>query len=1827
MRAALWALAAVALWAGGAQAQVAHDLAVTRVSSRMTEAPLALPDSDALLTVDGYVTAPEWAGDGRAPAVTVELQVGSRGRDLQGNVVVLGAVAVARLSVRWDALVPDPRNPRPAPSARFQVPFSDGPLRAWASAHQGDTWMVQVVVDPDRAIDEGRDRAALLNNTAFIEAGGSFRPVSGQGTLGAVTVTYVDPSGIGPAGACPDADVRVDPEAAGLIWAPAAGGPWSGTLSAGLCMDWALGGNGVDYDLAAAVGPPAAAVASAEIGGVTVRMAGALGGQGFTPALVGVAAANTTTHAQELVGVAERPRPAGLPGVFIAPNPAPIADFASIRLRPSQPLWVNPGELPFSLRMAALQIDPDQVTFSWDRAWSHLDRVRDPQDPRGRTTRLWSNDARFTRVGGGPGVAQVGPDGITTTVQVGAASTGLHFPRVEVTWQGQALQVQASGLVRGAVASGDGTRVAFAQREDCPSCAEASGNRQAHAADSQGPLLQDGDGTVMARVVLDPEVSDRVRWGGDAGGRRTFERDQDHGRPLVFVAPGFRATGTGATGDVAAWLQGAWAAEVGEADAPRPGAVYPLGSAQRARGNHFMAGLTAGPQIYRDGQGQPQEGLGASLAGTQTQVGFGGPEQPLFTAVDANPGTKYVLRPGGVTGVFNTDQPPLADVYGYAFAFDRFGFRQVSNRVDPYSWIDGQVRVEGRADFGVAFTALTLECSGQIGSGQMVPSDCRADPPVNCDQRLRAWKAPYEVGSFSFVPPEGEGQCFAGPRALFTDGTVQVQALDEKLDLSARWAPDGSATDATVGGRTANAFDRRGGEAFRVRLDEAIELAPAQGGLDEGWFAMTGRLPLPFWDAPRAAFRFENGAAGPAQTLVARPDALPANWATGALAAVAERLEVEPQALRAHYRWGSTPFELDLPVRFALGRAAGGQPPQLVGLPRRDFDLVVMRAYAGTQRITPNTTTVVFGASADFDKVLQTDVDLHLDLNDPESVARADAFLARFLPGNGPWIGPVVNTVRHYLSLTRRITGSGFNAFLEQQVRAGIDALVRPVYGQLARAIRQLQALPAQVGQIGVSEVRRQVQRLLDPLRQFIDQHMQQFYLTWPGLVLEARVAIQANVGIPAQTLQGLQVNLDRLRDTLNAFDQLDQGLDAVDQRLVALAGQLDGTLQQGQQRAQQALAALDAALLLLDPGSGLRLAECAPNLPNEHLFMAAFDEARDAVAQAINAIQGNQVVQVAVAVASLVGVNQSTVQRAEAEIRAKAEEVADQFDAAVDDVTAEFGVVCPLLQDTLSEHRAELQAVRDAVAALDAAGALQTLRDQLAGASDRARTFVDRTRGYLAVIRGTLRELIDDTEALINGELPARLDVPNVQILQVNLQTRFRVISPLFIWYAPDVGGQAMSFVNLFEQLVIESFEGFIAELVAIPNQALAQLNRQLSFPTEDELVERLVTAIMGSEAARAVDEAVHTALTTVLGRLDVLGNRLFDTVNELLQAALARLESAIEEALAAANSVLKAIPISSAKVDGLATIRGNQLELLHVGAEWTMKGDGADDSTTYKAALDISRWTANGKGANCVEGTAAAGYIDALISGYDLPLTVSGSDLTLKRVTLGFTLRDLPNLGLAPIGILGAIETVGVIDFKTFELFDLGLAVGAGAEETYVGATGGARFSGTQIEAAFLAGRTCDPAIIELLDPQVASFLELSGPFVGAYARGSASIPVWNNGCALTVGVGADAGAWVLQGPRVGGLVGGSLWGEALCIAALRGSLTALADYNDGQFSFRGEGFAVAGLGFDCDPHTWTSVPRSRRDSWCGTGDAQFQATYRNGWDLGTPSTSAIH
>ena len=215
-------------------------------------------------------------------------------------------------------------------------------------------------------------------------------------------------------------------------------------------------------------------------------------------------------------------------------------------------------------------------------------------------------------------------------------------------------------------------------------------------------------------------------------------------------------------------------------------------------------------------------------------------------------------------------------------------------------------------------------------------------------------------------------------------------------------------------------------------------------------------------------------------------------------------------------------------------------------------------------------------------------------------------------------------------------------------------------------------------------------------------------------------------------------------------------------------------------------------------------------------------------------------------------------------------------------------------------------------------------------------------------------------------------------------------------------------------------------------------------------------------------------------------------------------------------------------------------------------------------------------------------------------------GLPIGIKEAALGFTLD-----GGIPIGVFGRIYTSGELNFEAAAIKDIGLEFGLGAIENYVGGKASGRIESYTINVlAFYFGKSCDFGVLERLDPEVASFIGKVVPLEGIYVRGAVSLPIINYGCFLTIGAGVDLGIWYLSG-IFGGLFGGSVYGEAICLVSIKGKITLMGLKSGDDYKFQGNGWIAGGIGF-CEPGDWNSIADVRDDDWCLTGDASFGATY---------------
>ena len=1714
---------------------------------------------------------------------------------------------------------------------------------AWiaiASARAGFLTAVsfEVRLDSEDVVGEGGTVATeVTDNLAAVAAPALPLPLSGRLNYGPAATTLTSVSAVdGPSGVCPAGTWELLAGTSGL-WDPGTSWDevaWEVNPAFGnhLCASALYNADAGRFDLAATDARVGFETATGTFGGRDLRLFFLFDETGATPLLTaGVLPPWHSLHGD----AGGRPLPRGV-GALLFNQFFPssgLGDFDGLSMTSTVPLWLQARDLPFSFLLGDYRLDSLGLTLGYaavhyqnDLPYSVLDERR--VSWKGPKT----NDIRFVR----PVDTADQPDtsltldaaGIAGHVVFDASFGRTHFPQTQTRFEKFALDLR-DGEIAGAQPLGR-SEYEMSLRTTCAECGTATGTDVAYSIASDGAERITRDGSTMLRT----SVSGDAAWGPSLLegllNVNVFRRLDDAGLRGIFFLPGFRIARSDADpsrSPVDSLLGMRGIVPEGDAFGPADPNTHDFLTYDEARrGNRFMAGLTVGPEFYSTevagNQNQPLRGVGENLAGTRTRIALGGVSAPVFETVRNNAGTKYVVRPGGVTGVFNTDDAdaPSPDVYGYDMDFHRFAYRMVSNRLDSYSWIDGRVNVPGRGGFNVPFDALTLTCTGALGGGSV--------PGGTPGQDLDAWRTRFKLRGMSFQAAAGADACTDSNRELHTRMRTDVKALSAPLDLDAAWTPVGEPISAKVTGSTLAEVDRGvSGPGFKLQI-KTVALGGDAGEM-EGWFDLRGTMLLPFWNALKSAVRVENRTADAAEKSAVLDESLVAGvagWASEPNSTVVSALAALTYPLT--YRWIAD-FELSLPVRYD-GTRLTSEPPRFVGK-KQSKDLSVIVIDGGIDHVDPTRTKVSFGASADIEKIRASVARVQIDLGDPESLTRADAFIDGLLPG--PDVHPFTTGAGALQSALTNVldhAGEQLDDFMENGIREQIRSVIHTPVQLAAAQITAVQSLPGRAIDLVFEPLHGAVDAAISPLAASLDAQVMDLYTQIPAAIETAsndlnttgtlsNPALIASLRAKAAELKAAMGLVDSGLDTL--YTKTTQAKTAIE----ALRGQVDGIVDP----AVAQLDTLDAALDTLGFATCENLSGLTGDAANP--IVKRIRQVRDEIDGLVGALKDNQIINIALQVASLVGVDTSIVENARRDIRELAEDLEERVSAAVAEINDALACGTTGIASVLDEAHTLLAGIRTVM--VNAKGQFKAAIDDIVTPVPPAFDAFGGTQAAIILVRSQSSKLVQVADRMV-GDLDRLLSNTTVGlelgITAVDVQAALDGLlsSSGLAWTYPIAGPPTHTIVRQLALFITLFFDGFIDSVASMTHARMASVISAMPFPNAEEMEEHVTNMIMTSPAIEAVDRAVHEGFVFVSKSAGDIVGHFTDQANTLLQAVVDHFNALVAGLLSAANGALSAVPVKAAKLDGFATINGNDLERLHIGAEWTMN-EGAQTGTTYSAALDVSSWSANGKGAACGLG-AGAGLLDAVITAYNLPMKIGSSGLTLKKIYLGFTLA-----GLSPVAVFGGLETAGKLTFQAFKLFDMALMAGLSRGlpsgdpgETYLGAKASAQFDDVAMKAAFLLGRVCDPAVFQAIDPQVSEFLGLTEAFNGVFVRGGASFPIWKNGCALTVGVGADVGAWYLQGSAgesFGGLVGGEAWGQALCIASLKGSVTTMGQY-DGSFSFQGSGWGGAGVGW-CSPEDWHSVADVRDDGWCGTGDAQFKASYKSGdWSVSDLHTSAI-
>ncbi|MCA9514057.1 MAG: hypothetical protein KC635_03875 [Myxococcales bacterium] len=1043
-----------------------------------------------------------------------------------------------------------------------------------------------------------------------------------------------------------------------------------------------------------------------------------------------------------------------------------------------------------------------------------------------------------------------------------------------------------------------------------------------------------------------------------------------------------------------------------------------------------------------------------------------------------------------------------------------------------------------------------------------------------------------------------------------------------------------------------------------------------------GWFELGGAVLLPFWNALTdvviRATNLPDGAgvnAGKSLVVAKGFRGASATWTTGTLAQVTAEVKATAAAgVDVSYDWA---FDVEVPVRWEHPRFIAD--PQR----EKNVDLGVFAIHGAADYVTPEDTRISFGASADLAKLRPPALALNVDLRDPESVAHVDDFLDTLI-GSRPLAGIVSGLRQPSRFIQQAVGSGfegfiedGIRAVVEDE-----DLPIHPATEALASALAVVQTLPQQLAKAVFDPVKSGIDEGISALGATADGVARDVWNTlpqaWVDLVgaMSATTPDVATINAKLATVETYANTIDtKLLSVVTAVDKgLDKALDGVGFAETAI----DGLASKVTGYAQTAQAAVTTILALLDPSTPppatgpdpARYFRCDGNNP----ILKQVDQLGDKVAALATALDFGKFAGFVNPVTSVVGVDAkpylAAIDKAVNPMRAVTKAlvgedhhsgylgdvkkvicagttaVGNRLPALVAKVRALLLPVKTTLDDFLApgaNGKSKLENIVTAVKAVlkDVRGegekapiftltgmknAVGKVRTELTSLQKKLALLVSIAKAQVANAGEALEALPPDLAASGVNDIHAALNLVGLAALEALGMPESQRES----WaqagggWVDDGTTPTRTFVAASVDLVRQPLDKLIGAVTTDIGGKLSGLVAQLPFPTGAELREHIVTFLLQSPVIEQLTKLMHEATSLLFGQVDALGNQVLDQLNALIKEVVTKFNALAEKLLGSVTAAVGELAsMGAAKLDGFAEIRGDDLMRLQIDGEYSLNNDAKSKSegsnTSFKARLKIEFWATSDKAKNCGGGgSVSTAPLDASLTVRDLPIVIGPGNLKISKLELGFTLAPEGG-GIVPVGVFGGIETTGSLNFQAFELYDIAIAAGVGLYESYLGARAAARFQGYDLSAAFLVGKTCDGRVLKELDPEFWKYVNTDNGFAGIYVRGSCSFPIYDVGCLFKVGAGVDVGVWILDG-TYGGLLGGRIYGKALCIIGVAGGIRLVGQIADGDPQFLGEGWAAGGIGF-CDSDEWQSVDDAVNDGGCLVGWAAIGAEYKNG------------
>lgn len=307
----------------------------------------------------------------------------------------------------------------------------------------------------------------------------------------------------------------------------------------------------------------------------------------------------------------------------------------------------------------------------------------------------------------------------------------------------------------------------------------------------------------------------------------------------------------------------------------------------------------------------------------------------------------------------------------------------------------------------------------------------------------------------------------------------------------------------------------------------------------------------------------------------------------------------------------------------------------------------------------------------------------------------------------------------------------------------------------------------------------------------------------------------------------------------------------------------------------------------------------------------------------------------------------------------------------------------------------------------------------------------------------------------------------------------------------------------------------------------------------------------------------------------------------------------------------------LAALNLEGYAQINDESLRLLQINGRFEFN---VPDALRVQAHLRIQEYDANTPPSGCRPAGVAAAVvqIDARAE-----CEWIGSAGTVVEVGAKFSLQDGRPIGFdGYFGLLGEIRLGPVVVNEARLMAGFGGFVGPGGERNhwgYVGAKVRGRFNAYEAGVGMFLGRTCDAAVIRMIDPDVGTVLEKavgrdSGPMTGVYFYGEAWIPINEvfgipSTCLFTVRATAGAGFFGFIHDNGAATIGCKQKygadGRLLCLLGISGEMRII-----GALTTAGQPTPATGAGGDAGLFRRADQPDTSQGSFVLFGAGEFAA-----------------